>query len=144
MEVFEFSENKKLSEIFRKYSCRKYNNGFSLLFENYLKSISNENPNILEIGVGTISLEPPIGRHYVPENMFSWKESNPNYEPGNSLRAFRDFLDSGIIYGIDIQKDCLIKEDRIETHIFDSRNPRISAELVIDKKFDLKIGRAHV
>ena len=139
MEVFEFSENRKLSEIFRKYSCRKYNNGFSLLFENYLKSISNENPNILEIGVGTISLEPPIGRHYVPENMFSWKESNPNYEPGNSLRAFRDFLDSGMIYGIDIQKDCLIKEDRIETHIFDSRNPKMSSELVIDKKFDLII-----
>jgi hypothetical protein len=133
------SKNLELTEYFKKYSCRKYFNEFSKILENYLKSISNDNPNILEIGVGTISLDPPAGRYHVPENMHSWKLENPNYKPGNSLRAIRDFLKTGNIYGIDIQPDCLIKEKRIKTFIFDSRSPKKTQEFIGDKTFDLII-----
>jgi hypothetical protein len=137
--VSKTSKNLELPEYFKKYSCRKYFNEFSKILENYLKSISNDNPNILEIGVGTISLDPPAGRYHVPENMHSWKLENPDYKPGNSLRAIRDFLKTGNIYGIDIQPDCLIKEKRIKTFIFDSRSPKKTQEFIGDKTFDLII-----
>lgn len=130
---------KSLSSVFREYSCKKYSNGFCGIFENYLLSISESNPSILEIGVGTVSLEPPIGRNWVPENMYSWKQNNPEYLPGNSLRGLREYLDTGNLYGVDIQKDCLIFEDRIETRIFDSRNPKESKLFVDNKEFDLII-----
>jgi GR25 family glycosyltransferase involved in LPS biosynthesis len=130
---------KTLYSIFKDYSCRKSSNGFSSLIENFLISITDNNPSILEIGVGTVSLDPPEGRYYVPENMNSWKKDNPNYQPGNSLRAFRDFLNTGTVYGIDIQKDCEIDEDRIKTFIFDSRNPFKSKDFIENKTFDLII-----
>jgi len=128
-----------ISFFFEKYSTKKYSNGFSQIFENYFKEIKTTHPSILEIGVGTVSLEPPEGRNHVPENMYYWKEQNPNYQPGNSLRAMRDYIGGCELYGIDIQKDCLINEGNIKTSIFDSRNPKKSQEFINDKRFDLII-----
>jgi hypothetical protein len=138
IKVVKKTEN-KLSEIYKNYSCIKSSNGFSQIFEDFLNSISNNNSNILEIGVGTVSLDPPFGRYHVPENMHSWKLENPGYNPGNSLRAIRDFLQTGNIFGIDIQPDCLINEERIKTFIFDSRSPIKSHEFIGSKTFDLII-----
>jgi len=132
-------KEKNLYKILESYSCRRSYNGFSNLFENYLKSIENNSPNLLEIGVGTVSLEPPIGRNYVPENMYTWKESHPNYFPGNSLRSLRDYMNTGNYYGVDIQKDCLINEDRIQTFIFDSRDPSKREEYLQNLTFDFII-----
>lgn len=133
------SSKKDLNEILTKYSCRKSKNGFSTLIEDYLIYIENDDPNILEIGVGTVDLNPPSGRNYVPENMYSWKQENPNYEPGNSLRSFREFMNTGFFYGIDIQKDCEINEEKIKTFIFDSRYPNKKEESLKDLEFDLII-----
>ena len=138
-EYVDLIETYDLSFYFKKYSTRKYSNGFSQIFKNYFKEIKNTYPSILEIGVGTVSLEPPEGRYNVPENMHSWKEQNPNYQPGNSLRAMRDYIGNCELYGIDIQKDCLINEGNINTKIFDSRDPKKSHEFVKDKKFNLII-----
>lgn len=139
--VKNFDSDKKinLSEIFRKYSCRKSNNGFSNFIEDFLLSIEDNSPNILEIGVGTLDLNPPSGRYHVPEHMHNWKLDNPNYEPGNSLRALRDFMNTGFFYGVDIQKDCKINESNIQTFIFDSRCPNKKEEYLKNLEFDLII-----
>ena len=38
-----------------------------------------------------------------------------NGKPGASIKAFRDYLPNSQIYGSDIDKDILFKEDRIDT-----------------------------
>ena len=129
----------KLSELLKQYSCEKYNNGFSDLLESYLSSITDKNSNILEIGVGTLNDIPLSNMSNVPGNMIGWKEQNPNYQQGNSLRVLKDFLNTGMIYGIDNQMDCEINEDRIKTFIFDSRSKKQSQINLKDLKFDLII-----
>jgi hypothetical protein len=88
---------------FTHYDYKQMFNPIVEFIEPYLSHISDKNPSVLEIGIGTVSLDPPEGMNHVPANMSWWKENNPEYQPGNSLRAFRDFLKTGIIYGIDIQ-----------------------------------------
>jgi GR25 family glycosyltransferase involved in LPS biosynthesis len=144
-EIIEFHEEPKfknksnLNEILEKFSCEKSQNEFSSLFENYLTHITQKNPNILEIGVGTLTDIPLPGMSHVPANMRNWKENNPNYRQGNFLRALKEFLQTGNIYGIDIQPDCQINEERINTYIFDSRSLKNTKETLQEKKFDLII-----
>jgi len=133
------NNNITLYSLFEKYSCSKLEHGFSKIFEPYLNQLKSSNPSILEIGIGTITDIPLPEMTHVPANMRGWKENNPNYLPGNSLRAFRDYLNTGVIYGIDNQPDCLLNEDRIETHIFDSRSKKHSKNFIKDKSFDLII-----
>ena len=128
-----------LSDLLKQYSCEKYDNGFSDLLENYLISITDKNPNILEIGIGTLNDVPLPNMNNVPANMIGWKERNPNYQQGNSLRVLRDFLKTGDIFGIDNQSDCEINEERIKTFIFDSRSKKLSQNFLKDLKFDLII-----
>ena len=131
--------NNELKTLYGKYQCEKENNGFCEIFENFIKTLSNVESSILEIGVGTISTIPLDGMNHVPSNMCGWKANNPDYEPGNSLRTLRDFTKKTKIYGVDVQTDCKILEERIETHLFDSRNPKKSKDFIVDKSFDLII-----
>jgi hypothetical protein len=61
---------------------------------------------VLEIGLGTDNTD-------VVSNMGS------RGKPGASLRAFRDFFPNAKIYGADVDKRILFKEDRIETFFVD-------------------------
>ena len=45
-------------------------------------------------------------------------------KPGASLRVWRDFFPNAIIYGGDIDKDCLFQEKRIKTFYVDQTNPK--------------------
>ena len=61
--------------------------------------------------------------------------------PGASIRAFRDFFTNANIFGIDIDKKILFKENRIKTFYGDQTN---ISELIkiykkINQKFDLII-----
>ncbi|MEM9435425.1 MAG: hypothetical protein AAGA15_00170 [Pseudomonadota bacterium] len=83
---------------------------------------------LFEIGLGTNNLD-------VTSNM------GLGGRPGASLRAFRDFLSNGQIYGADIDRRVLFSEDRITTHFIDQTDrasfTALGAELPGD--FDLMI-----
>jgi hypothetical protein len=85
---------------------------------------------VLEIGLGTNNVD-------VVSNM------GPAGRPGASLRAFRDFLPNARIYGADVDRRILFREERIETfHVdqtdtatFDALSARLEGvrfDLVID------------
>ena len=65
--------------------------------------------------------------------------SDAGYKPGASLRAFRDFFETGMIFGGDIQPDCMFEEERIKTLLFDSTNEDQCNEALGDIKFDIII-----
>ena len=84
--------------------------------------------SMLEIGLGTNNTD-------VVSNMGQMGR------PGASLRAFRDFLPNAEIYGADIDKRILFKEERISTFFVDQTDLNSFAELDanVSKKFDLII-----
>jgi SAM-dependent methyltransferase len=84
--------------------------------------------NIFEVGLGTNNTD-------VTSNM------GEKGRPGASLRAFRDFCPDAKIYGADIDRRVLFKENRIETYFIDQTKP-LSFEPFVKKfqqKFDLVI-----
>lgn len=65
------------------------------------------------------------------------------YQPGASLRAWRDFFPNGQVHGMDVQPDCMLKEWRITTHLCNSThepdcrewieaNPGLEFDIVVD------------
>jgi hypothetical protein len=87
----------------------RYTEVYQLLF----KPIKESTTSVLEVGVGTIMPE-------IPSTFCGNIGRRPNYTPGGSLRSWRDYFPNASIKGVDIAEDCLIKEDRIETFIFNS------------------------
>lgn len=131
--------NFDLKTLFSKYSCDKLASRYDNIYEKLFTPIKNENIKLLEIGVGTITKIPLEGMSSVPSGMLGWKENNKNYMPGSSLKSWRDFFTNGQIYGVDIQPDCLIDEDRISTYIFDSTNQNKTDEIFSDDSLDIII-----
>jgi hypothetical protein len=82
--------------------------------------------NVFEVGLGT-------------NNPAVESSMGVNGVPGASLRMWRDYFPNANIYGADIDKDILFKEDRISTFYVD----QLDAESInkmwseIDCKFDL-------
>jgi hypothetical protein len=83
---------------------------------------------LLEIGLGTNNEE-------VVSNM------TREGRPGASLRAFRDFLPSALIYGADIDRGILFSEERISTFFVDQTDLDSFAELsaAVPSELDLII-----
>ena len=65
---------------------------------------------IFEMGLGTNNVN-------VASNM------GPQGKPGASLRGWRDFFPNALVFGADIDKDILIKEDRIDSFYCDQTSP---------------------
>ena len=128
-----------ISSYFSKYFCDKNDSGYGGIYDKLFSSFKDEKLKLLEVGVGTISIKPLDGMSHVPGTMFGWKDSHNGYQPGSSLRAFRDYFSNAEIYGIDIQNDCLINEDRIITHIIDSTNKQKCDEVFSDNFFNIII-----
>jgi hypothetical protein len=116
----------KLRELFNKHGSDKSN------FHNYeclYGTILNRNHKIekvLEIGLGSNNTR-------VPSNM------GAKGKPGASLRAFREFLPNAQIYGADIDKCILFREDRIQTFFVDQTDPGSLAELAINVSSDFDL-----
>jgi hypothetical protein len=128
-----------LSQILSSYSCDKVASKYTGVYEFLLNPLKDEKIKLLEIGVGTVSKTPLEGMSHVPSTMYGWKEAHQNYNPGASLRGWRDFFVNGEIYGVDIQPDCLIEEERIKTFIFDSRNTEKVNQHFEDDSLDIII-----
>ena len=83
---------------------------YNYLFNNVRKEIKS----VLEVGVGSTKESDSLSTFKGILSHF------PHYTPGGSLRVWRDFFPEAKVYGIDIQDDCLIEEERIKTFIFNS------------------------
>lgn len=121
----------KISYYFEKYLSDKGANGYSDVYDEIFSSRRNTPVRLLEIGIGTLN-----STH---SNMLFWKDKHPTYLPGASLRAFKDYFPFGFIYGIDIQPDCMISEERIETFLMSSTDKIRADEEFFCMKFDFII-----
>jgi glycosyltransferase involved in cell wall biosynthesis len=82
--------------------------------------------NFLEIGIGNV----PLMKHIVGET----------YQPGASLRMWRDYFPGASIYGCDIDKSVMFEEDRIKTFWVDQGStrdletcvPKIGYDVILD------------
>lgn len=120
----------QLAKLFNKYGSDKSTfHDYHLLYGSILASRCPEQLNILEIGIGTNDTN--IVSHMGAKG-----------QPGASLRAFRDFLPNGRIYGADIDSKILFQEERIKTFFVDQTNLNSFNEIstiLVNEKFDLII-----
>jgi hypothetical protein len=116
---------------FEKYFSDKNVNGYSDVYNDVFSPWKNNNIRLLEIGIGTLNP--------THSNMLFWKDKHPEYLPGASLRAFKDYFPNGTIYGIDTQPDCIINESQIITGLVDSTNKIECDDYFYGLKFDFII-----
>ena len=109
------SPETKLTQLFKEYSSDKArkNHRFDVPYKLVLDEAINRFPcvNLLEIGLGT-------------NNPGIVSTMGVGGSPGASLRAFRDYIPNGNIYGADVDKRVLFKEDRIATEYVDQLDMR--------------------
>ena len=103
------NEANKIKFYFNKYkSDKSLNHNYHLVY-GALFPDTNKVKKILEIGLGTNN-----------EKLIS--NMGKNGSPGASVRAFRDFFKNASIFGADIDKKILFKENRIKTFHVDQTN----------------------
>jgi hypothetical protein len=107
---------------FEKYHSDKGENGYSDVYNDVFNPRRDDDILLLEIGIGTLNP--------THSNMLFWKDKYPEYLPGASLKAFRDYFSKGLILGIDIQSDCMITEERIKTYLLNSTD-----KITVDEEF---------
>lgn len=101
----------ELAELFNKYGSDKNRNGYTPVYHSLFKNLREKPIVLLEIGIGTMIKG-------APSSMVGY--ALPNYKPGGSLRAWRDYFSRGTIHGVDIQPDTQFTEERITTHLCNS------------------------
>jgi len=126
---FKNIENQKiLMKLFNKYGSDKSKlHNYHLIYSSLFKNRGSVK-KILEIGLGTNN-----------QNLIS--NMGIYGQPGASVRAFRDFFYNAKIFGADIDKEILFKEDRIKTFHLDQTNFKQFSNLFkkIGKGFDIII-----
>ena len=129
-----YKKNKLYSdELSSKFNLHKSDksatNNYHLIYASLFKE-KVKVKGLLEIGLGTHDYN--IASHM----------SKHEYQPGASLMAFRDFFSTAMIYGADIDKKILFKEQRIRTYYVDQTDlssfENLSKNLK-NKKIDLII-----
>lgn len=99
-------EANALKKVFDSYGCDKaQNHDYHYVYGAVLKNLGKTD-SMLEIGLGTTNTD-------VVSNM------GKIWVPGNSLRAFREYLPGTSIYGADVDKRILFQEERIKTYFVD-------------------------
>ena len=105
--------NTSLACLFDHYGSDKTTNGYAGLYECMFKYLRYQPVTLMEIGIGTM----------IPGVWSSMKGYMPDsYQPGASLRAWRDYFPKGDIIGMDLQPDTQFSEPRIRTILTDSRD----------------------
>ena len=115
----------------KKYSVDKSpffgNHTYTPEYHKIFKDLRTNIQNILEIGIGNIPLMMGL--------------TNDSYEPGASLRMWRDYFPNANIFGCDILSDVLFNEERITTFQTDQSNENSLNTLIsnIGNKLDFII-----
>ena len=113
-----------LADLFNHYGTDKNINGYAQLYSVLFAPLRHEPIVLLEIGIGTLIPE-------ASSSMLGYAQ--PGYEPGGSLRAWRDYFPKGRIIGVDVQPDTKLSEARIETYLCDSTDADRVAALMADR-----------
>lgn len=102
-----------LGQLFRYYGTDKdFLHGYTTVYHTLFDHLRTQPITFLEIGIGTMI----PGAH---SSMVGYAAEN--YQPGGSLRAWRDYFVNGIIYGLDIQPDTQFNDEpRIFTYLCNS------------------------
>lgn len=102
-----------LAELFKKYGTDKGELGYTPLYEILFRHRRRLINKLLEVGIGTMIPD-------VRSTMVGF--GGDGYQPGASLRVWRDYFPRAHIYGMDVQLDTILSnEDRITTMLCDSR-----------------------
>lgn len=88
---------------------------YDAFYEDILSTMTSGKEVVVEVGIG--SNDPSI-----PSNM------GVDGVPGAALRAFRDALPNAIVFGADVDRNCLIEEERITCFWVDQRVPATFTE----------------
>ena len=105
-----------LCEIMKKYGSDKgcfvgmSKHNYTPLYHILFKKNINKKINLFELGIGTKNIN-------IPANM------GCSGIPGASLYGWKNYFSKANIYGADIDKSILIKDDRIKTFYCDQTNP---------------------
>ena len=106
----------ELAQIFNKFgSDKSTTHNYQFLYSYFLRK-KDEIKKIVEIGLGTNNTD-------VISNM------GLNGKPGASLRAFKEFCPNAQIYGADIDRRILFREERISTFFVDQTSQESIKEL---------------
>lgn len=105
----------RLAPLFEKHGTDKLAHGYADFYEVLLAHRRETIGALLEIGIGTLIPN-------APSSMVGY--GGPDYRPGASLRAWRDWMPNAEIFGLDPQPDTMITDEpRITTVLGDSRVP---------------------
>lgn len=120
----------RLNDLFRRYgSDKSTKHNYHEVYAQILGPLQNSSAHVLEIGLGTPNID-------VPSNM------GERGHPGASVRAFRDFLPQGLIFGADVDRRILFAEERLQTFYVDQTRWEALMSLANSlppQKFDLII-----
>ena len=121
------------------YSKKKANSIDISEYQNYLDFYADifsfrkhEIKKIFELGIGTMD----------KNLMYNMRHLGEKYLPGDSLRLWREYFSSALIYGADIDEKILFEEERIKTFKVDqSSKDSIKSmwKLINEKNFDIII-----
>lgn len=126
---FHSEHHLRLQKILNRYGSDKATrHGYHLFYCFMLEQLGLERDiRFFEIGLGT-------------NNPALVSTMGVNGRPGASLRAFKEFLPNGKIYGADVDKDILFTEDRIQTSYVDQLDANTFKQLEFaEKTFDVII-----
>lgn len=104
---------------------------YTRLYSKLFEDIRYSDINLFEVGMGTKN--PTIKSHMCG---FPWTQ------PGGSLRGWKNWFPNAHIYGADIDKDILFKDDRISTFYTDQTDPNVISNMwkeIGDVEFDIII-----
>jgi SAM-dependent methyltransferase len=127
-ETDSLADTHDLGAYFNKYGSDKASyHDYHRVYAPLMSANRNNSLRLLEIGLGT-------NNQNIASNM------GPDGRPGGSLRAFRDFLPNALLFGADIDRDSLFREERIETVFVDQTEPKTFDELLrLGNDFDIVI-----
>lgn len=117
----DIEEETELCKIFFKNGsdkCKKILHTYSPVYHEVLKDRRESIESVLEIGVGIPSVMSKI--------------VGDGYEPGASLRSWREYFQNAHIFGLDIDRSVLFEDERISCFFADQTNEASLIESVTE------------
>jgi len=94
----------------------KYIHNYTLFYHSLFNKLRNEKMRLFELGLGSVNPK-------IKSNMCFMRQVGFNYTPGASLRGWKEYFPNSLIFGADIDKDILFRDDRIKTYFCDQTSP---------------------
>jgi len=110
-----------LDALFQRYGSDKSSvvHGYAKVYEALFEGIRPSVALFLEVGIGTVNPDGSSSMSYLVKNSVA-----PQYRPGASARAWRDYFPNAHVVSFDVDPDTMLtNEERITTYVCDSTLP---------------------